>query len=89
MVFENLTLFEVHLENAHLGPAFGEEEAEEAPAEATEEDVESGGRGPGRSLGLVLFLVVVAAMAVRRYRSGGESVEEEIEEITIDQPAEQ
>ena len=97
MVFENLTLFELHLENSRFGPSFGGDDEEEAEAaeEAydAEETGDEGGRGGGmrRALG-VLLLFVVVGLAVRRYRSGGESmedvVEEESEQITIEHAAE-
>ena len=93
MVFENLTLFELHMEGSRFGPDFGgEEEAEEAVAELSEGD-DSGGRGRGLPLFGLLVLAVVAGLAFRRYRSGeeeeAEAFEEESDEITIEHTADQ
>ena len=88
MVFENLTLVELHLENSRFSAERGGESAE-APEEVEAEE-ESGGGRMGRVLALVLFFVVAGA-AVRRYRSGGEDGGAEgVEEaggITIEESA--
>lgn len=90
MALENLTLFELHLENSRFGPSFGDDEADEEASAEGEPSEESSGRGLGRILG-ALILVGVAAMAVRRFRSSGEEmgVEEDSDQITIEHAAEQ
>lgn len=96
MVFENITLFELHLDNPRFSAIRGGDAAEEAAAEeetseeyASEESAGSGGSF-GRALGVLAFLVV-AGLVVRRLRSGddGEAVGvEETEGISIEQAAE-
>ena len=94
MVFENITLFELHLENSRFGPSFGDEdvEAEEEYADEGEQSEDSSGGGIGRVIG-ALVLMVVVGLAVRRFRSGGEAEPEEYEAegdgITIEHAAEQ
>lgn len=87
MVFENLTLFELHLENARFGPSFGAEEDDDVEANAVEE---SSGGGAGRFVGMLL-LVGLVALAVRRFRARGEDDTEQadLEEITIEEAVEQ
>lgn len=92
MVFENVTLFELHLENSRFSATRGGEATETESFEA-ETGESSGGPGIGRALG-VLFLLAVVGLAVRRYRSGGDGGEEvgsagEREGISIEQTAEQ
>jgi|GEM_PF-3796995 len=86
MVFENLTLFELHLENSRFGPSFGAEEEDEVDVEAVEE---SSGGGAGRFFGMLLFVGLVA-FAVRRYRARGEDDMEQSDlgEISIEEAAE-
>lgn len=99
MAFENLTLFEVNLENSRFGASRGEsgsEETDSAESESgdarDESASESGGRSKALPLGVVLFLVI-GGLAFRRYRSGGDDETEvgtdETEGITIEQAAEQ
>ena len=90
MVFENVTLVELHLENSRFNaPGSGATEEEEASLEVEEE--ESDGGGIGRALGVLVFLAIVG-VAVRRFRSGGDGGEEvgveEAEGISIEQAAE-
>jgi len=91
MVFENVTLVELHLENSRFNaPGSGASEEEEASVEVEIEE-ESGGGGMGRALGVLVFLAIVG-FAVRRFRSGGDGGEEvgveEAEGISIEQAAE-
>ena len=92
MVFENLTLFELHMEGARFGPGMGgeEEEAGEAFEEAEVEEEESGGGRFGPGL-VFLLLVVGMALGYRRFRRAGpeEEITEEAERITIEQTGEQ
>ena len=62
MVFENLTLFEVSLDGAQIGPrSIGRESsADDAPVEA------SPGAGPGRFAPLVVLALVVGLAALYR-----------------------
>lgn len=86
MVFENLTLFELHLENARIGPSFGDED-DEMDAEAVET---SSGGGAGRLLGMLLVVGLVA-FAVRRFRGreGDDMEQTDLDEITIEEAPEQ
>lgn len=90
MAFENLTLFELHLENSRIGPDFGGEGAAEEEMAAESESEESSGGGLGRIVGTLVLLAIVA-MAVRRFRSSGEETgpEGETDQITIEHAAEQ
>ena len=100
MVFENITLIELHLENSRFSASRNAEsgwttESEEYDADEYEESAEeeSGGRSLGRVFGFLLF-VAIAGFAVRRYRSGGDDGGDEVgvdeaEGITIEQAAEQ
>ena len=69
MVFEKLTLFELHFEESQFGPkAFGESEGEEVTE--TEAEPEESGGGVSRLLllvGVSLLLSVAAALAARRF----------------------
>lgn len=80
MVFENLTLIELNLEDARIGPRFGRE-AEAAPTDEA-------GDGPrlGPAVAALLLLGIVGALLRRRLRggAGGDS-----EQITIQHAAEQ
>lgn len=95
MVFENLTLFEVNLENSRFSASRGDE-SEEVETESYESESESesesgGGRSKALPLGLLLVLVI-GGLAFRRYRSGGDGGEEVgtgDEGITIEQAADQ
>ena len=103
MVFENLTLFEVNLENSRFSASRGgssSEETESFESESYEDessDVETesesgGGRSKALPIGLLLVLVV-SGLAFRRYRSGGDGEEagdvDDTGGITIEQAAEQ
>lgn len=92
MVFENVTLFELHLENSRFSATRGAESEEDTESYEVESGEESSGRGFGRVLGVLVFLVVVG-LAVRRFRSGGEGEEYsgagETEDVSIEQAAEQ
>ena len=97
MVFENVTLIELNLENSRFSTARGGESTEEESYESEDSGMETGSEessgGSGRSkalpLGLVLFLVV-GALAFRRFRSGGEVGDvDDTGGITIEQAAEQ
>lgn len=84
MVFENLTLFEMHMEGARFGPGGDEDEAEAYEAEDA-----SGGSRIGPIFGF-LVLAVGVALAVRRFRGrGDDDGGEESGEITIEAAAEQ
>lgn len=91
MVFENVTLFELHLENSRFSANRGAESEEEAESYEFEDEEESGG-GIGRVFGVLVFLAVVG-LAVRRYRSGdgGDDLDgvDETEGVSIEQAAEQ
>lgn len=78
MVFENLTLFELHFEDAQFGPRTMGESEESAEIEMAAEETEPSG-GRRRYLPLVVVAVVVAAVAVRRYRGRGDEADIEIE----------
>lgn len=93
MVFENLTLFELHMEGARIGPEFGGDEDEEAEDNAVESEDESGGRRLGPVFGFLLLAVGVA-LAVRRFRGRGETeteaeADEDGERVTIEAATEQ
>ena len=98
MVFENITLFELHLENSRFRATRSEESGWTTESEEYDEyeesiDEESGGRSIGRIFGVLLFLAV-AGLAVRRFRSGDEADADDVgvdeaEGITIEQAAEQ
>ena len=98
MVFENLTLFEINLENSRFGVSRGaseseateSHESESGGAGAEDESESGGGRSKALPIGLVLVLVV-GALAYRRYRSGGDDggATEDTGGITIEQAAEQ
>ena len=89
MVFENLSLFELHLENSRFGPSFGADDDEEVAVDAEAVEESSGGRGAGRFVGMLLFVGLVA-FAVRRYRARGDDGMEQadLDEITIEEAAE-
>ena len=92
MVFENVTLVELHLENSRFSASRGSEAEEEGSFDVeVEGEEESGGGGIGRALGVLVFLVIVGA-AVRRFRSGGDGGDEvgveDAEGISIEQAAE-
>lgn len=89
MVFENLTLVELNLENARIGPRFGEED--EAPAGSADgaEGDDSGGSRLGPLFGFLVLVGLGVALGYRRYRSGAGSVGSEGEQITIESAAEQ
>lgn len=84
MAFENLTLFELHLENARIGPSFrgDDEEAEETEAASSS----GGGRPVGRGVVALALLAVGAAVALRRLRGGSDG---DSEQITIEHAVEQ
>ena len=116
MVFENLTLFEVNLENSRFSASRGGSGDEQSSskesgvgsesktgstssAESTSgaESESSGGRSKALPLGLLVVLVV-GALAFRRFRSGGDDggdvgsdvgSDDESGGITIEQAAEQ
>lgn len=92
MVFENVTLFELHLENSRFSATRGAESEEETESYEFEDEEESGGGGIGRVFGVLVFLAVVG-LAVRRYRSGDGGDElggvDETEGVSIEQAAEQ
>lgn len=88
MVFENLTLFELHMEGARIGPEFGGDDDEAAEDYEVEAEDAAGGPGVGPFVGL-LFLAIGVAMAVRRFRARGEdAVADDAEQITIEAAAE-
>ena len=91
MVFENVTLVELHLENSRFSAPRGAEAEEEEASVEVEIEEESGGGGIGRALGVLVFLAIVG-FAVRRFRSGDDGGEEfgvgETEGISIEQTAE-
>lgn len=79
MAIEELTLIEIDLEDARIGPVF-HRGGGEAPAD-------DGDSGPGVGAGiLVLLLAVGAALAARRLLGGRDG---ETEQITIEHAAEQ
>lgn len=89
MAFENLTLFELHLEGTRFGPEFGSDEDEEAADHEVESEDESGGRRLGPVFGFLLLAVGVA-LAVRRFRGRVEDEpSEDAEQISIETAAEQ
>lgn len=94
MVFENVTLFELHLENSRFSATKGESGSEEAGSagDGASEAESGGGRSKAIPVGLLLLLVV-GGVAFRRYRSGDDGGEEggadRAEGITIEQAAEQ
>jgi hypothetical protein len=93
MVFENVTLFELHLEKSRFSASRGgEAESEDETSYEAETEEESGGGGIGRTLG-VLLVLVVAGLAFRRYRSGGDGGEDlgtdQAEDVSIEQTADQ
>ena len=80
MAFDNVTFFEVHLPSDRFGGEPTDETTEyEAEIQSTAEE-ESGSSGP--SVGrIIVATILLAAMAygVRRFRSGGEDEEIEME----------
>lgn len=76
MVFENLTLFEFTFEDAQFGPREIGASEETDDVEAAE-GTETTGGGWRRYLPLVVGIVLLAAVATRRYR--GRETEADIE----------
>ena len=86
MVFENLTLFEFHVEDARIGPSIGRDDDESGPAGA---DTGGGGRR-GLAVGALVLLALAAVVARRRFRDGGGDGDgDDGEQITIEHAAEQ
>lgn len=92
MVFENLTLVELNLENSRFSASRGgsddaPEPAAEEPEETAQDD--SGGRGAGGVVAVLALIAVGVAIAIaRRRRSAGEQPAE-ADQITIEDAAEQ
>ncbi|MFW5974544.1 MAG: hypothetical protein ACOCPZ_04115 [Natrialbaceae archaeon] len=90
MVLENLTLFEVHLENARIGPnrataSNPEGAAEDASGdrEETVDDTADGGPSIGRLVVASVLLSVVVSVLAWKLAS-----DDEDPEVAIDAPAE-
>ena len=88
MVFENLTLVELNLENARIGPRFGGDDEEDVEMAAPEEAA-SGGSKLGAFGGLLFLVGVGAALAYWRSRSDESVAGDDGEQITIESAAEQ
>jgi len=86
MVFENLTIFEVHLEDAQFGPETMGESEEPEPgepkAQAIDEPAEGedeGGVPIGRLIVASVIVSIVATVVARRLLGGDEEPEVEID----------
>lgn len=89
MVFENLTLVELHLENSRFDAGrAGESAGEHVEEEEAATESESGGRSLRGPLMLLVLLAVGGAMAARRRRKSSKEESPEAEQISIEQAAE-
>jgi len=85
MVLENLTLFEVHLDNARIGPSIDDEDDPETDAPTADDTTD--GDGCGSSVGRLVVASVVVSIVVSliAWKLAGDDEEPE---VTIDAPAE-
>ena len=69
MAFENLTLFEISLDGAQIGPrTLGRPVESDEPE--SDVDAASGGSSRGRVAAMAVVALVIAGAALRRRRSG-------------------
>lgn len=83
----DLTLFELHLEDATLNAPFADRrKSDDETSEVGDSDAESG-RDGGSLVGLVVGVSVLLALGalIRRRRNGGETPDVETDEIAIEE----
>jgi hypothetical protein len=78
----NITLFELHLDDATIAPALGGSETLETPGMDAQDSANESGRSWGRLLGLFVLVGIGAAAVARGRRTDKSGLEVEIGEET-------
>ncbi|WEL16735.1 hypothetical protein SVXHr_0555 [Halorhabdus sp. SVX81] len=84
MVLENLTLFEVHLDNARIGPGMANEDEPEPEATVADEAADA---DDGRSIGRLVIASIVVSIVVS-VLAWALTDEDEQPDVAIDAPEE-